>query len=369
MDKRLWILSCLVLAPLGSYAQTKPAPSTPAPAPAQAPKTPPAQPPAKSPGSIFDSGPGGSTSSSQSGGGDVGGGFPGFGAGAPAANPTPWKQFKLPRKTMTLNYKNASADSVLNEFSKVSGITIIKDPGFNQTLTLYTPKPIALSDAFNLLNEALKLRNFELQKKGNLLEVVAAGNNNGRPDFGAMMQQFGRGDRGGQPVLKYYPIQYASASAVAKTINDVFSTSTAAPANPFGGRFGGFQQQIQLGGGGQPQANGNQPSAHASADDFSNTVIVDAVQSVQDQISDMLKAIDKQAEEPFKSVVYKLKYASSDDLASVIQNVLASNAPTGRGGGAGNVDPFQRFQQAARLGSAQAPFGTVVSNPAPTRSW
>lgn len=363
MDKRLWILSFLALAPLGSYAQTKPAPSTPAPAPAQAPKAaPPAQAPAKANGSIFNSGPAGSSSSSQSSG-DDGGGFQ-MPAGPPPANPTPWRLFKLPKKTMTLNFKNASADSVLNAFSKASGITIIKDPAFTGTITLSTPKAVSLSDAFNMLNEYLKLRNFELQKKDNLLEVVSTGssNNGGRPDFSQFRNMFGGGGGRNQPVLKYYPIQYASASAVAKTINDVFSTSTTPNNNPFGG-FRGFQQQIQLGGGAQTPTNPNQPTAHASADDFSNTVIVNAVQSVQDQIAEMLKAIDKQADEPFKSVVYKLKYASSDDLASVIQNVLASNAPTGRGGGAGNVDPFQRFQQAARLGSAQASFGTVVSEP------
>jgi general secretion pathway protein D len=377
MDKRLWILSFLAIAPLSSFAQTTPAPApaSPAQAPAQAPgQKPPATPPAaQTPGKTppansnpFSSGPPSSgTTISSGGGGDTGGGdfFGGFGDQTP---PKPaWTQFKLPNKTLTLNFKNASIDSILAVFSKASGITIIKDPTFTQTLSLYSPKPLKLADAFNLLNETLRLRNFELQKKGNLLEVVAGGGNNGRPDFGAIMRQFQGGPGGrNQPVLKYYPIQYASASAVAKTINDVFTGTSTTPQNPFGGGFrGGFQQQFQIGGTPGQAANQNQPQVHASADDFSNTVIVNAPQNAQDQIDEMLKAIDKQAQEPYTSVVYKLQYASSDDLASVVQNVLTANAPTGRGGGAGNVDPFQRFQQAARLGSAQASFGTVVSEP------
>jgi len=375
MDKRLWILSLIAIAPTGLFAQATPAPSTPAqgttpkqaPAPSAPAKAAPAQsPPAKSTSASssssnpFDSGPGGPVQGG--GGGDGGGDFFGFGGDMTPPKPA-WQQFKLPKKTIGLNFKNASADSVLAVFSKASGITIIKDPTLTQTLSLYSPKALSLNDAFNLLNESLKLRGFELQKKGNLMEAVAASKGGDMSKFASM---FANGGGRNQTVLKYYPIQYANASAVAKTINDVFAT-TPTSTNPFGGfggrgGGGGFQQAIQLGAG-AAGANSNTPQVHASADDFSNTVIVNAPSNIQSQIDDMLKAIDKQAQEPFTSVVYKLKYASSDDLATVIQNVLTANAPTGRGGGSGNVDFFSRFQQAARFGSAQASFGTVVSEP------
>lgn len=365
MDKRLWILSFLALAPLGTVAQT-PAPSAPPAQGSKAPQATPAKPPTKpassstSSSNPFDSGPGGPA---QDGGGGGGFDFMGMGTDQTPAKPA-WQQFKLPKKTLGLNFKNASADSVLATFSKASGITIIKDPTLTQTLSIYSPKALSLNDAFNLLNETLKLRGFDLKKQGNLMEVVPASKT---PDFSAMFKNgnpFGGGGR--QPVLKYYPIQYASASAVAKTINDVFSTTPTSGGNPFGGPFGrggGFQQMIAAVTAGGQNGNQAQVQVHASADDFSNTVIVNAPSNVQSQIEDMLKAIDKQASEPYTSIVYKLKYASSDDLASVVQNVLTANAPTGRGGGAGNVDPFQRFQQAARLGSSQASFGTVVSEP------
>lgn len=119
----------------------------------------------------------------------------------------------------------------------------------------------------------------------------------------------------------------------------------------FPGGFGGF--------GGR---GGNNTVVRASADDYSNSVIVNAPGREQDQVSRLIESLDKQTDEPQKAKVFPLKYASATDMAAIVQNVLVSNAPRGRGGiGTQNVPIDQRFQAAARFGSAQAAFGQVVA--------
>lgn len=280
-----------------------------------------------------------------------------------------WQQFKLPKKTMKLDFRNANPDLVLSAFTKASGITIVKDPALTQPLTINTANAVSLSDAFQVLSTSLDVRGFLLKKEGNLLVIRAKPPQSQRPAFD--MSQF-QGLMGGQQQerteLKVYPIQFANASAVARVINEVFGDSSNLPGqnNPFQFTFGGGQgrngrQGIQFGGGGR--GNQSAPTVKASSDDFSNSVIVNAPSKQQDDVSDLIKKIDKQTDEPTKPVVYKLQYASSDALAPIVQNVLTQNAPKGRGGvGTNNIPIDQRFQQAARFGSSQAAFGTVTSD-------
>lgn len=284
-----------------------------------------------------------------------------FDNGDSLAQTPAWQQFKLPKKTVSLHFTNASPDMVVQFFSKASGITIVKDPGLTQGISISSAKPVSLSDAFNILNTALDLRGYQMSKQGNLLVIKQKSQRGGAGGFDMSAL---RNLRGPENVLKVYPIQYANATSVAKVLNEVFSGQTTS-TNPFGGGgFGRFIQQFQMGQGGGQNAAQQQQQMHASADDYSNSVIVNAPESIQTQVADLLKSIDKQNAEPYQTKVYKLIYASSDDLAPVVQNVLTANAPTGKGGqNSQNVDIGARFQQALRLGSAQAAFGTVVSEP------
>lgn len=260
-----------------------------------------------------------------------------FGGGG-AAKPA-WESFKLPKKTIKLDFRNSSVDMVLSLYTKTSGITIIKDPALTQPISLTSAKPVPLAEAFEILNAALSVRNFELKKEGNLLVIRAKnqrgnagrGGNTGGFDpaaIGSMMSQMG----GGNSELKVYKIEFASASQVARVLNDVFAQQ--ASNNPlaalFGGGGGGFGRGGR-GGGGFNFGGATGPTVRASSDDFSNTVIVNAPKSQQRQVEDLIKEIDKNTDTPLKPVVYKLEYATADDLQPVIQNLLTANAPKGRG--------------------------------------
>jgi general secretion pathway protein D len=93
-------------------------------------------------------------------------------------------------------------------------------------------------------------------------------------------------------------------------------------------------------------------------------VIVNAPRREHDQVAQLIEQIDKQTEQPQQSRVFKLQYAAATELAAVVQNVLITNTPRGRGGaGSQGVPIEQRFQQAFRFGSTQTAFGQVVADP------
>lgn len=316
-----------------------------------------------------------------------------FSTGDEVAAKKAWEQFpNLPKsKKVTLSFRNSNIDMVLDLFMRVSGITIVKDPSLKDAITVSSPNPVTVADAFNILDTALGLRNFELQKSGNLMVI--------RPKRQQATIDFGAGAAGGAGFptptpneVKVYRIKYANASEVARVVNDVFAPQQ-------GGGFGGFPNFNFGGGGGgggltqfgRPQGQGNrggrtnfggaggqanrftgfgglnfgqqQSNMRASSDDFSNTVIINGPRSQFADIEKLINEIDKQTDAPQTSRVYKLEFAAAPDLVSVIQNVLTSNAPTGRGGqGNQSVPPQQRFQQAFRTGSFQSAFGTVTAD-------
>jgi general secretion pathway protein D len=301
-----------------------------------------------------------------------------FGGGA-TDNSKPWDHFKLPKNTVKLDLGNASVDAVIALYEKVSGITIIKDPSLTGKMSITSAKPVNLATAFQILSTTLSLKGFNLEFQDSLL--VIRSRNQAQPQRGFDSTIFPQGGPGGDnsQILKVYPITYANATQVARVINDVFAPSTGGGGGfnfgnfggrgPGGGGPGGFNRFNGGPGGGFQGFQGfnrgaaGQETVKASSDDFSNSVIINGSQRIQDQVAAILKQIDKQTDQPQTSRVYRLTYGSATDVASVVQNVLVSNAPQGRGGQTNqNSDFGSRFQQAIRLGSSQAAFGQVATD-------
>ncbi|MBC8065802.1 MAG: hypothetical protein H7Y17_13300, partial [Chlorobia bacterium] len=320
-----------------------------------------------------------------------------FESGGGDSGPAWGTLLKKPKTSVKPNFQNTSIDMIVAWYAKTSGITIVKDPALTGTLTVVSAKPIALSDAFSLLNTTLGLKNYEIKKEGNFLVIRGKGRDGGgagrNPFEGMDMTKMGE-MFGGQSQLKVYVIQFANASHVARVVNEFFVTTHnqmdqimqmmgggmqgGNNRGGFGGGGGGNNRGGQGGGnnrgggggfggggqGGRPNfggmgrggfGGGSTQVVRASSDDFSNSVIVNAPSKEQQQVEALIKQIDRQTEQPQQPKVFKLNYASSDELAPVVQNVLTQNAPRGRGGiGTQNVPIEQRFQQAFRFGGTQA---------------
>ncbi|AIE87574.1 general secretion pathway protein D [Fimbriimonas ginsengisoli Gsoil 348] len=304
-----------------------------------------------------------------------------FVTGANGETGRPWEDFKLnPKSRIKLDYRNSNIDMILSMYQKATGITIVKDPNLVGGLTLTSAKPVSLNDAFQILSTTLSLKGFDMAKDGNLL-VIRQKNKNanaGRPSFdpSALAGLMGGGGDQPQNKLQVYPIKYANASQLARVVNDVF-TPSGAGTNPFarfgqGGGGGGFQFRggggpggrggFQFPGGFNFGQNQNQPNVRASSDDFSNSVIVNAPENDQRQVSDLIKQLDKIVDEPLQSKVFHLQYAASDDLLALVQNLLSANVPRGRGGATTQATQGPgAFFNAIRGQTAGS--GTVTSDP------
>lgn len=318
------------------------------------------------------------------------------GSGGSSQGSKPWSDFKLnPKTTIKLDFRNSNVDSVIALYSKASGVNIIKDPALTGAITVTSAKAVSLDEAFQILQATLSLKNFDMRKEGNLLIIRQRRNDNrGGRDGGGDPRQGGndsgfRFPEGFNPEsfmssnranLVVYPIKFANSAQVARVINEVFAVTQ----NPFESMFqqmmggGGFNPQMfnQGGGrGGRGNNNNNRfgnfgrggaamgTTVRASSDDYSNSVIVNAPRSEQENVKNLISQIDKETDQPVAPRVFKLEYAIASEIAPSVQNVLTANAPKGRGGaGTQNVPIEQRFQQAFRFGNTQAAFGTVVAD-------
>jgi len=301
-----------------------------------------------------------------------------FGGGATTPPKKAWEEFRLnPKTRVTLAFRNAGIDNIISLFQRTSGITIVKDPSLTGGLTVTSAKPVSLAQAFQILSTTLSLKGFELAKEENLLVIRKrdqGGNRGGFPTGGfPQTGGFPGGFPGGQSetLLRVYPIQFANASQVARVLNEVFQQQQ---GGGFPGGFPGGGGRFQGGGGGGGRGNqggfpGNfrfggatQQTVRASADDFSNSVIVNAPDREQGQVRDLIRQLDKQTEEPQQPIVYRLEFASAEEVQPVIQNVLTSNAPRGRGGATTQqAQGPQAFLNALRGNVAGA--GSVTADP------
>ncbi len=148
---------------------------------------------------------------------------------------TLWSTHRLnPKVKVTLDFRNASVDAVLQVLSRASGIPIVKDPSLTQPITLQSPKQQTLRDAFSMLSVALGLRGYELKRDGAMMVVKqkqqrgsggsGRGGSSGTSgfDMSSMASMFGSSQQT-STLLKVYNIKFASASQVARVINDVFA--------------------------------------------------------------------------------------------------------------------------------------------------
>ena len=324
-------------------------------------------------------------------------------AAKPVPPTPPWKLFPLnPKARVKLDFRNASVDAVIHVLSQASGIPLIKDPALVGGITLQSPKPQSLGDAFSIFNAILGLKNYEITKQGNFLliapRVPAApvavagmpGQPGGQPGHpGGQPGQPG-GTPGGQPgqpgqppgmagghpggmahggpggtptpgapgappanpldpILKVYIIRYASATEVARVVTEVFGTP-APPQNPYGPPP-------------QPSpATPGKPVIKASAEDFSNSLIVYAPPAQQKDIAEFVAQIDKESSTPQEPRVFKLQFALAEDLASVIQDVLKDSAPLGRGTAKKDQNQNRNFYFFGQQDTSQDEGGTVIAD-------
>lgn len=235
----------------------------------------------------------------------------------------PWDNLKLDSKVrIKLSFRNANVDNIIAFLEKASHVTIVKDPQLTGTMTVTTADPVSLTEAFHVFSSVLKLRGYEFTRDKKILILTLIKRQPPAPPPAPPMMVMPQPDNS-QPVVKYYPLMFASANQVARAINEVFGQ--AGQPNP--------QQMMMFGPGGrQPgMPGGGGPQVKASYEEFSNSVIVNAPAAQQTEVAELIKQIDKIQSQPLKTKSYELIYATATDVLPTVQSVLEANASKGRG--------------------------------------
>ena len=194
-------------------------------------------------------------------------------------------------KSMYVKFSNVNIDIVLSYFMKETKITIIKDPKINTNISIFSLNKVKQDEAYNLLFTSLKLAKIETSIVDGFI-VLKQSDNKPKTNFSDF--KFPE-----TPNLKSYSLKYANATSVANVLNNLFIQQQ---TNPF--VMPDFFK--------------------ASADDYSNSVIINTTNSKHEQVKVILAQLDIEKNPPLKTNVFSLKYASSNEIIPTIQNVLAN---------------------------------------------
>jgi general secretion pathway protein D len=140
--------------------------------------------------------------------------------------------------------------------------------------------------------------------------------------------------------IQVFPLQYADAKQLATVVQQLFAAQSGAQGA--GGR-GGAQQLFNMfgrggpgGGGGQAAAGGGSSGANAagtrvvaSADEYSNSLIVSAAPDLMSTIADMVEKVDRPVSEDTLVRVFKLLNADPAELADQLSQLFPDDSRSG----------------------------------------
>src|SRR5439155_3645348 len=86
----------------------------------------------------------------------------------PAATSQPGNGARL-----SLNFKDAPLDTVLDYLSQQAGFAVIKDGPVDGRVTIQSKQPVSPEEAITLVNAALKVNGFTMIREDRLLRVAA----------------------------------------------------------------------------------------------------------------------------------------------------------------------------------------------------
>lgn len=291
--------------------------------------------------------------------------------GSQGTSTTPaWSSFIAGKKTkVNVDFRGAEIDNVLKFFSMAAGVTIVKDQALKGPVTIVSAKQLSLDEAFRVLDAVLSSKGYRLVKEGPLLRIAGAAPqapstqwpSSGDPARSGDWGRFGdRGRFGGSDMrpneIRVFELQHADAQQVARVINDLF---------PNRGGFMGMARMRRAPGGDGQQAGmpmmQTGPEVRASADDYTNSVVVNANPEYISKVEVLIRNLDKEVTSTMQTRVFPLEYASATEMADVISSVLLSTAPGQRTAASQSLP----FEQRIRGGGGRTAFYAVRAQVVP----
>lgn len=77
-------------------------------------------------------------------------------------------------KSIDFNYKDADLAKVISDYAKASGQKFIVDPNVHGKITIMSPGPVSIGEAFNQLSSALAVNGIAISKQDDVMVVAQA---------------------------------------------------------------------------------------------------------------------------------------------------------------------------------------------------
>jgi general secretion pathway protein D len=129
---------------------------------------------------------------------------------------------------ISLNYRDADIDQVLQFFSLTSGKTIIKDPEVKGNVTIISQEKVSLEEGFTILRTILSLRGYTLLEDEKLIKVVPL--EKARGEGSVVVGNLPAEGTGDNLVTQILPLKGLKAADVAKELQNLFPSAASVAA-------------------------------------------------------------------------------------------------------------------------------------------
>jgi len=224
------------------------------------------------------------------------------------AKPEPGSKRQDPGKVqVSISFKKADVNSVIEFLSSASGVPIVCDPDLKGNVTIVSLKQIPLSDAFEVVNAALRVRGYAMI--GNLDSKVIRVETLKRAVTDKVDVRVGKEPDEAVPgdnmVTQVMPLEYASA---AKLRDDL-----------------------------KPLVSDDRASIMAIAS--TNTLVVTDNAGNVHRIAEVVKELDKDTSDVIEQRIYQCKHASAENLARTLTEIYPPAKPPARTEGGDRGSP------------------------------
>ncbi|AFS53201.1 type II secretion system protein GspD [Leptospirillum ferriphilum] len=201
----------------------------------------------------------------------------------------------LTPQTVSLNFRNVDISVMVKFMSDLLEKNIVMDERVKGKVTILSPRPVTIPEAFRVFVQALRMKGFETVEKKGMIFIV--------PQNQAPMDR----------ELFLYNLENTSAKSVAKTVNSILSKGfTPQPVGSI--RQGGLEAPVQI-----------------VPDIPSNSLLVSATVNDYSIIKGLLRSLDRQPGEVY--VKASLIEISTDKLNNIQVNLLGAVATGSNGAG------------------------------------
>jgi type II secretory pathway component GspD/PulD (secretin) len=235
---------------------------------------------------------------------------------------------------LSLNFRNAPLEMVLNYLSDAAGFIIVMDTQVRGNVSVISSHPMNRNEAVDLLNSVLNKNGYAAIRDGRTLTIL---DKNDAKTRNIPVKTSNNPDsipNNAEIVTQIIPIRFVEARQLVTDLSSFVS-----------------------------------PQATIVANEAGNSIVVTDTQSNIRHLTEIIRAIDNSAEGETEIRVFHLSHASPTDVASELGQIFPTSGTSGSqaqspfrfgggGGGAGGGGPAQFF---ARMAAANAGGGTGTS--------